>query len=178
MSSALQGWESELIQAFPDIFHPKNEPSARAFPECGAGWRELLERACVRIRMAVSSDRGSFQATQIKEKFGTLRFYWEGRLSPKAEAQVHAAIELAEARSACTCEICGEEGQLYRQGGWLTTRCTAHAQGSLVQINPRLANVQVLERIVSKRKKVSARRYDRVTDSFVEVDPRSLNLEE
>jgi hypothetical protein len=49
---------------------------------------------------------------QIKEKFGTLRFYWDGTLSSEATAQVEEAIALAEARSACTCELCDAEGQL------------------------------------------------------------------
>jgi hypothetical protein len=61
----------------------------------------------------VQADGGSFKATQIKEKYATLRFYWKGALSPEADAQVEEIIDLAEARSACTCEVCGEEGRLY-----------------------------------------------------------------
>jgi hypothetical protein len=70
----------------------------------------LLERACVRIRAAVQADGGSFQLTQIKEKYATLRAYWHGALSPEADARVEEAVDLAEARSAVSCEICGEPG--------------------------------------------------------------------
>jgi hypothetical protein len=49
---------------------------------------------------------------QIKENFGTLRFYWSGDISNAARAKVEEALALAVARSACTCEICGAEGRL------------------------------------------------------------------
>jgi hypothetical protein len=86
--------------------------AAQATPECGEGWRDLLERGCARIRAAVQADGGSLKATQIKEKYATLRFYWEGALSPEADARVDEIVDLAKARSACTCEVCGEEGRL------------------------------------------------------------------
>ncbi|MCA6116718.1 hypothetical protein J6524_17690 [Bradyrhizobium sp. WSM 1738] len=49
-------------------------------------------------------------------------------MSLDANGQVEEAIDLAEARSACTCEVCGEVGVL-RGGGWLTTRCYRYAEG-------------------------------------------------
>ncbi|MHC2519003.1 hypothetical protein [Bradyrhizobium diazoefficiens] len=66
-----------------------------------------------------------------------MRFYWDGSLSPQASATVEEAIDLAEARSACTCEVCSAEGRLYGPR-WLTTRCEAHAQGRSVEIKPGL----------------------------------------
>jgi hypothetical protein len=50
------------------------------------------------------------------------RGYWDGTLYPGADAQIEEAIDLVEARSACTCEVCGEERRPYA-GGWLTIRC-------------------------------------------------------
>jgi hypothetical protein len=154
------------------------EVVAQASPVCGEGWRDLLERACVRIRAAVQADGGTFHATQVKEKYGTLRFYWDGALSPEADAAVEEAIELAAARSACTCEVCGEQGRLHRSGGWLMTRCPMHANGRAVEIRSELENIHIVERIVGKRRDVTCRRYDRQTDSFVDVDPGSLEIEE
>lgn len=129
MAGNVRDWQTDLVASYPDIFHPVGDPPAcLGWPEVGDGWRDLLERACARIRAAVLASGGTFHATQIKEKYGTLRFYWDGALSPTADAQVEEAIDLAEARSACTCEICGEEGRLHGPG-WLTTRCAAHAEG-------------------------------------------------
>lgn len=174
-------WREDLIQAYPDIFHPTadNPGVAQASPECGEGWRDLLERACVRIRAAVQAGGGSFKATQIKEKFGTLRFYWDGPLSPEAAARVDDAIDLAEARSACTCETCGAPGRLFADRGWLATACDLHAVGKPVPVRPGRDNLLVVSGMKDgKLRVVSCRRYDRETDSFTDVDPSELGIEE
>jgi hypothetical protein len=180
MAGSVRDWRVELINAYPDLFHPLpgDPPAAQGYPGVGDGWRDLLQRACARIRAAVQADGGSFKATQIKEKYGTLRFYWEGALSPKSDAKVEEIIDLAEARSASTCEVCGEMGQLYGPG-WLTTRCAEHAEGRRpVEIRPGFENVHIEERFVGDRRVVRCRRYDRKTDSFIDVDPRSLGIED
>jgi hypothetical protein len=172
-------WRRALIEAYPDLFHPAGDPpAAEGWPGCGDGWRDLLERACVRIRTAVQADHGTFKFTQVKEKYGTLRAYWQGALSPEADARVEEAIDLAEARSAVTCEICGEEGQLYGPD-WLTTRCAQHAEGRQPEESrPGFENVHIEERIVGGKRVLRCRRYVRETDSFVDVDPSSLGIEE
>ena len=86
-------WRRALVEAYPDLFHPHGHPPvAQGWPEVGDGWEDLLRRACGRIREAVRADGGSFLTTQIKEKYGTLRFYWQGSLSPEAAAHVEEAI--------------------------------------------------------------------------------------
>lgn len=176
MVGPVRNWRVELIEAYPDIFHPlpDNPGLAQASPECGEGWRDLLERACARIRAAVQADGGSFKATQIKEKYATLRFYWEGALSPEADAEVEEIIDLAEARSACTCEVCGEKGWLYQSGCWMMTRCAEHGKGDPVVERRDLQNLHVVLRIVDGKPVPSGRRYDRATDSFIAIDPGSL----
>lgn len=151
-------WRAELVEAYPDIFHPVGvPPGAQGWPDVGDGWRELLERACARIRAAVQADGETFRATQIKEKYGTLTFYWHGALSPDADAKVEEAIDLAEARSACTCEVCGGPGRLYGPG-WLTTRRTAHAEGRRPkEIRPGFENLLIEERYVGDRCAVRCR---------------------
>lgn len=57
---------------------------------------------------------------QIKEKFGGLRFYYEG-----GDEQVYGMVRMAESWAAHTCETCGERGQL-RHGGWIRTLCDKH----------------------------------------------------
>lgn len=59
--------------------------------------------------------------SQVKEKFGTLRFYTHG-----ATDEQYAYINFAECMSVCTCEVCGARGR--RRGySWVTTRCQEHA---------------------------------------------------
>ena len=59
-------------------------------------------------------------ATQVKEKYGTLRFYIHGGTDEQ-----YALIDFAEGMSGTTCEVCGKPGKQSR-GGWITTRCNEH----------------------------------------------------
>lgn len=179
MAGVVRNWRTELIGAYPDLFHPPAgaPEAAQGSPECGEGWRDLLDRCCVRIRAAVQADGGTFKFSQIKEKYGSARLYWDGTLSPDAYALVEEAIALAEGRSAVTCEVCGEEGRLY--GGWLTTRCAAHAEGRpAVEARTGFENMHIVRHMSGGKNYVTCRRYDRETDSFVDVDPASLGIEE
>lgn len=62
------------------------------------------------------------RASQVKEKFGTLRFYMSGETE-----EMSKAISEAEDASATTCEECGKEGKL-RRGGWIVVLCDDHAK--------------------------------------------------
>jgi len=61
-------------------------------------------------------------ATQIKEKFGTLRFYYFG-----GDDYCRGVESMAELMSAVTCEVCSSPGKL-RNGGWIRTLCDEHAK--------------------------------------------------
>lgn len=61
-------------------------------------------------------------ATQIKEKFGTLRFYYHG-----GDDYIRGLEAMADSMSSVTCEECGKPGKL-RSGGWIRTLCDEHAQ--------------------------------------------------
>jgi hypothetical protein len=54
---------------------------------------------------------------QVKEKFGTLRFYYTG-----GDDYIRGMVTMAEAMSGCTCESCGNPGER-RGGGWVRTIC-------------------------------------------------------
>lgn len=76
-----------------------------------------------RTKQAKVKPSEAFKIVQIKEKFGTLRFYTNGWTD-----EIGAAITEAERASAVTCEDCGEPGKL-RGRTWLFTSCDAHARG-------------------------------------------------
>jgi hypothetical protein len=59
-------------------------------------------------------------ATQVKEKFGTLRFYTSG-----GDDYTRGVEAMAEAMSGVTCETCGKPGTT-GGGGWITTLCEEH----------------------------------------------------
>jgi hypothetical protein len=55
---------------------------------------------------------------QVKEKFGTLRFYYTG-----GDDYISGMVSLAESLTSVTCESCGNVGER-RGGGWVHTYCT------------------------------------------------------
>jgi len=58
---------------------------------------------------------------QVKEKFGTLRFYYSG-----GDERIDGMVRMAESMSGLTCEECGAPGKS-RGGGWVRTLCDEHA---------------------------------------------------
>ena len=61
-------------------------------------------------------------ADQVKEKFGTLRFYYHG-----GDDTIFGMTRMAESMSAVTCEECGAPGK-QRGGGWVHTYCDHHEE--------------------------------------------------
>jgi hypothetical protein len=59
-------------------------------------------------------------ARQIKEKFGTLRFYYDG-----GDDYIRGLDSMAESMSARICEDCGKPGKIAK-GGWVRTLCEEH----------------------------------------------------
>jgi len=59
-------------------------------------------------------------AIQIKEKFGTLRFYYNG-----GDDTIGGMVRMAESMSSVTCEECGNPGKT-RGPGWIRTLCDHH----------------------------------------------------
>ena len=59
---------------------------------------------------------------QVKEKFGTLRFYYTG-----GDDVIDGMVRMAESMSGVTCEECGNPGKRIG-GGWVTTLCEEHAK--------------------------------------------------
>ena len=76
-----------------------------------------MERA--RLRVEREADAMP-EAEQVKEKFGTLRFYMTG-----ASSAASHYVEFAEFQSSRVCEECGCPGTL-REDGWLRTLCDEH----------------------------------------------------
>lgn len=60
------------------------------------------------------------RVVQIKEKFGGLRFYYDG-----GDDQISGMVTMAEVWAGRTCETCGNLGK-QRSGGWIRTLCDQH----------------------------------------------------
>ncbi len=107
--------------------------------EHGSGWNGIIERLLQKIEAHLAEKYAAgfrdpdygFQIDQMKEKYGTLRFYVMG-----ADDQIFQWIDEAERASAYTCEKCGAvDALLYtRTGGfWLYTRCPQCADPAVME---------------------------------------------
>lgn len=120
--------DKRLVKKYPEIFKDRYADMRQTAMcwgfECGDGWYKVIDGLCKRI-MKLTKESGSEipTATQVKEKFGTLRFY----LSPETD-EVFDLIMKAEQKSAQTCEICGKIGKLREKNTWLKTLCDNHAR--------------------------------------------------
>ncbi len=96
--------------------------------ECRDGWEPILRKACSKLEPLIQArfkqhPKDSWPcASQIKEKYGTLRFY----LSTGTD-EMFAITDEAERLSERTCEECGAEGKL-RGRGWYYTACDKHTK--------------------------------------------------
>ncbi|MDE2166231.1 MAG: hypothetical protein KGJ66_07825 [Alphaproteobacteria bacterium] len=122
--------ERELVNKYPKLFDdygtaPSHSPMAFGF-ECGDGWFDLLDTLCGELAAlgpcGGDGDAHPLRAMQVKEKYGTLRFY----LGPATDEAL-ALVAFAEALSARICETCGNKGRT-RGTTWLKTLCDPCAE--------------------------------------------------
>lgn len=161
-------WRTHLMEEYPSLFSVGPGGARAGYPDVEDGWRDLLERALRRISAAVGGTSGTVRITQIKEKFAGIGIYYDATgLSPETISAIDGAIDLAEARSECTCEVCGEEGTLCDDAGWYTTRCTSHAVGS-VRAGDRGRQLRTVYSGPKAARQI-VRRYDRAGDRFIVI---------
>lgn len=107
----LDDWIEETKRQFPTMFQDTFDFG------CGEGWKGIIQDLCAGL-IALEP---TLTVHQIKEKFGTLRFYI-GSCPNETCDQVWKMIEEAERKSGQTCEQCGKLGK-QRSGGWIRTLC-------------------------------------------------------
>lgn len=128
----------DRIQASNDRFQrfQKKYPNLfRTYPRSGCdirpGWESLIDNLCAvledHIKRLPDELREHVFVAQIKEKFGTLRFYMA-----QETPYISGAIAVAESLSEDICETCGERGRL-RDGGWILTLCNKHHEENVAR---------------------------------------------
>lgn len=128
--------DKALCKDFPHLFGDRSAPLNQSLLgfgfECNDGWEPLIRRLANKLEplivkwineriekkeLDVLDQFGFPKASQVKEKYGTLRFY----MSTSTD-EMEDAIREAEEESAKTCEMCGNKGKL-RGTGWVWTMC-------------------------------------------------------
>jgi len=139
-----------LCAKYPEIFANRDK-SMQETAMCwgfdhGDGWFEIINQLCSNIQHHIEWSHKNHAwdlewneehpeefrevrevvpqvvADQVKEKFGTLRFYYHG-----GDDEISGMVRMAESMSAVTCEKCGAPGH-QRSGGWIRTLCDTHEE--------------------------------------------------
>ena len=113
------------------------------------GWYNLVGRLCQEIDDFFGYDMGGsmngFHWVQIKEKFGTLRAYFNvDPLQGRGMEMLCAIIDKYEIESSQTCEICGEPGKKLNAQGYITTRCKKHFDELVAERKERFGDDDIL----------------------------------
>ena len=140
--------DKQLCEKYPNIFLTQELGTSFGF-ECGDGWYKVIDMLCMAASNTYSTglridkedaakygiespddeageryyftvESPQIVASQVKEKFGTLRFYYTG-----GDEYIRGLVSMAESMSAVTCEQCGNPGTTGGQG-WIKTLCETH----------------------------------------------------
>ncbi len=119
------------------------------------GWLLEFEELCKKIDQLLGDDKKGFHWVQLKEKFGSARYYWEmddyepgmmlDIISPKdirsislkatkskksvkdVSEKISKLINVATAKTQEHCICCGAPGKVDGHGGYYLVLCEAHA---------------------------------------------------
>jgi hypothetical protein len=111
-------FEKELSEKYPAMFA---EPYGGI--GVGEGWWPIIASLCASIQGHIDWKKGEcpqVTVAQIKEKFGGLRFYYDG-----GDEQVRGMVRMAENWASNTCEDCGSPAT-HQTSGWIKTVCEKH----------------------------------------------------
>jgi hypothetical protein len=136
----------DLAKRWPDLFQKSGDFEFGI----GDGWLGIVDILCgflssrveqarTRLKYALENPTAKFveplekleqeladaleelpSLAQVKEKFGTMRFYMDG-----GSEKMHNYVSFAEAMTSRTCEVCGNPGKS-RNDNWVKTLCDKH----------------------------------------------------
>jgi len=131
-----QEFDKYMCEKYPKIFVERNLSPTESCMHwgfgIGPGWYKLLDKLCEKLTFIEEQTGIEIIATQVKEKFGGLRFYVVLRGPSTAdnigvwEDIIYDVIAYAEQYSLSVCEICGKYGKIRDDLGWVKTLCDIH----------------------------------------------------
>lgn len=119
----------ELIKKYPKIFEQyEGNPSMVNWLDLPKGWISVVDKLCGAVQSYIDNvtrytegktyKTSQVTCTQMKEKFGGLRFYVNG-----GDNHTDGMIYMAEHLCSLTCQNCGSEKNIGQTKGWITTLC-------------------------------------------------------
>ena len=146
-----------LVRSHPALFFGA---LPQVFSHLPPGWYGIVDRLCSSLVDELGAQAGEhIRIVQIKEKFGTLRFYYcfladeeedasmddvaqraraagMKRPSDACRASVRALVDAALAESEFVCQRCGASGSLRNVEGYLSTLCSEHHREATRRLQP------------------------------------------
>lgn len=122
-----------LLKKYPKIFKDSSKSMMETCMcwgiECGPGWYDLIDQLCNGLQWNTDkNDYPQVVADQVKEKYGTLRFYYHTEFDDEPTDKSHkdgviqGMIDFAEVMSGSICETCGNPGKCNDEG-WIKCEC-------------------------------------------------------
>ena len=146
-----------LVRAHPALFVGA---LPRVFSHLPPGWYRIVDGLCSSLVGELGVQAAEYvRIVQIKEKFGTLRFYYrfladeeedastdeaarradaagEKEPSDACRARVRALVDAALVESETACQRCGASGSLRNVEGYLSTLCSEHHREATSRLQP------------------------------------------
>ena len=134
-----------FMEKYPILFQDRTKPITQSCMcwgiDCPEGWLDILTNLCNKLELlnntVCKENKVKIVATQVKEKFGTLRFYFD--LTPFWEEEtdentynliydmVSDLINYAEHKTSNVCQVCGKpfwyEKDKKVSKGWIGYYC-------------------------------------------------------
>ena len=112
-----------LLERYPKLYRQNGLPMTETCMnwgfEIGNGWYDIINKLSEKLEHLNNTKYidNPVEAVQVKEKYGSLRFYLSGY-----NDDVHQLVNEAELKSEVTCEECGKPG-VARNEHWIRTLC-------------------------------------------------------
>lgn len=138
--------DTYLVEKYPKIFVDRYGDKLKTAMCWGFehedGWFWIIDNLCESIQSYIDNNNeyadedkkiSQVIATQVKEKYGTLRFYYSG-----GDNYIDGMVSFAENLSANTCEFCGSMKNVGKTKGWVSTICKDCYNNSKSNISSRV----------------------------------------
>jgi hypothetical protein len=130
-------WDDEQCKKYPILYKERNLPMSQTCMCWGfnisPGWYKIIEELNEQLQEIMFVIGCDITVKQVKEKFGTLRFYYDAVFNNVNESIdgnvwgeiIRACVNEAERKTGHTCDVCGKHGTL-NNSGWIKCRCEEH----------------------------------------------------
>lgn len=126
--------DEQLCREFPNLYRNRGKSMQETCMcwgfDCDDGWFQIIYDLSKKLEAEIlklpEKQRSFYGASQVKEKYGGLRFYVDSYTD-----EIGSLIREAEEKSEKTCEVCGAPGKIRSHHKWYYCSCEDHERGGL-----------------------------------------------